>query len=398
MYQEAINDLLENVRRFRDEIIEIVKKVESYYTVLDEYKSVIACLENAEKESKFWSDNIERFVYFMPVNQPLYGLILSLLASLAAKDTYVRPTTDVADIVLELAEKMELKKIFPNFHIIVAEREKFIRQYAENADAIYFVGKYDNAKKLQKRIRPKTLFLFSGTGINPFVVSENANVELAVEKAVCAGIYNSGQDCGKPKVYIVHESKIDEFISGLIEKLENVICDDYSNNKTVVGPLLREASLQDTVCKLLKYREFIKYGGKVDVALKIVYPTILKVDINQNIIYQEFFSPVFTVTSYREEKELEDYFKNNCYYENAMYVSVFGTIAKDMIIDSRSIIKELNVLDIEQGNLPFGGYGKKANYIWNGSKQEAHPFLISEELYKYYIHKNDRGKFTMRKK
>lgn len=89
---------------------------------------------------------------------------------------------------------------------------------------------------------------------------------------------------------------------------------------------------------------------------------------------------------------MKGYFQENRYFDNAMYVSLFGDVPDSVNIDRRSIIRNKNILDIEQGNSPFGGYGKKSNFVWDGSRPEARPFLVSEELYKFGIKKRKKNR------
>lgn len=227
----------------------------------------------------------------MAVNQPLYGLILSMMASLAAQVTYVRPATDTSGVVAELVKLLHIEDIFPNFHIVLCDRKAFMDTYVADADAVYFVGEYRNAKDVQKNAKSDALFMFSGTGMNPFVVTETADIQLAVKKAVQAGLYNSGQDCGRPKVYLVHANKATEFMNEMGHLLDQVVCDAYTNDQALVGPLLRDGVFLNAVDKLLQNRANIRYGGGTDITRRMIYPTILDVSLSQKVLFEEMFAP-----------------------------------------------------------------------------------------------------------
>lgn len=393
MYEKSINNVLEKLNAHEEEIMKVLLSIESRDTAADEFMCAVNCLNGAQKESAYWGENgINTFASFMAVNLPLFGLTLGLLSSLAAKETFIRPASDTQDIVCAINEILRLEDDFPNFHIVKdAGRQEFLDKYVAVADAVYFVGTYNNAKKVQAITKPNCLFMFSGTGINPMIVTENADVSLAAEKAVAAGLYNSGQDCGRPKVHLIHKDVAEAFLEELKSRLGMVICDDYSNPKAQVGPLLRASVFWDAAMTIGENADNVYgredkglYSGWMDAVRKMIIPTILKVDLGNKVIFKEFFAPVFTVAIYDSVEELEKYFKEDRYYQNAMYAFVFGDLPAELDISKHTIvISNKSLLDVEEPNSPFGGYGKRANYIFNGSNPEARPFLVSEELYKF---------------
>lgn len=392
MYQKNVEMLLKELLNHRKEVISVLNKIESMETATDEFECAVDCLEMAHLEKKYWGgNNIHIFASFMPVNLPLYSLILGLMSSLAAEETYIRPSTDTKDIVNEINQILHTEVLFPHFHIRNDDRQTFLDNYVKEADAVYFVGEFGNAKKVQAEAKPNALFLYSGTGMNPLIVAEDADISLSVKKALQAGLYNSGQDCGRPKVHLVHESVADVFLNELKHSLDEVICDDFSNPDARIVPILRDSVIEDTMKFLLKHRDKIyrgvdshSGGGNVDLVRKIIYPTILKVDINHKAVYKEFFAPIFTVATYKSDAELKSYFKEDRYYHNAMYAFVFGNLPEGLDLSKHTVvIHNASLLDVDQGNQRFGGYGKRANYIFDGRNHEARPFLVSEELYRF---------------
>lgn len=392
MYNAAVNHMVEKLSFRKEEVMRELLKVESFATAEDEYGCAIKCLEHAEEEAAYWGDNnIEMFAAFMAVNQPLYGLILGLMSSLAAKETYIRPATDTSATVLALCQILELDEDFPHFHVVACERQVFLDSYVRQADAVYFVGEYRNAKKVQAMTKNNALFMFSGSGVNPMVITETADVVLAAQKAVDAGLYNSGQDCGRPKLHLVHKSVEAEFLEALRNKLGSVVCGDFGNPEAQVVPILRDSVFQNAVTTILANRDHIyrsedgaPCGGYADLNRKMIAPTILKVDRNNKVLFYEFYAPVFTVTTYETEAELTAFFKADRYYLNAMYAFVFGQLPANVDVSRHTVvIHNQSLLDVEDSHQPFGGYGKHANFVYDGSSPEARPFLVSEELFKF---------------
>lgn len=75
-------------------------------------------------------------------------------------------------------------------------------------------------------------------GADPFVVLPDADMDLAVEKAIRGRLRNTGQSCNNSKRFILHEQIYDEFKERLIIKLkEQVVIGDPLDEKTTIGPL-----------------------------------------------------------------------------------------------------------------------------------------------------------------
>jgi acyl-CoA reductase-like NAD-dependent aldehyde dehydrogenase len=78
----------------------------------------------------------------------------------------------------------------------------------------------------------------SGTYEQVMVVLEDGNVESAVESALKAGLFHSGQGI-VPKVFVVHEQQRGKFRDVLVEKVKKLRVGDPSLWETQVGPISR---------------------------------------------------------------------------------------------------------------------------------------------------------------
>ena len=58
-------------------------------------------------------------------------------------------------------------------------------------------------------------------GNAPFIVFEDADMETAVQLGAALKIGNTGQICVAPNRFFIHESVIDEFTVGIVEKFKN---------------------------------------------------------------------------------------------------------------------------------------------------------------------------------
>lgn len=381
---QKCKDFAEIIIKKKDVLLSILTRIESYSYANDEIERSVQTLLNIHLEKDFLSVKARLICSFLPINQPLYGLILfGLIPSLVAENIYIRPSIDTLDVVLEVSALLNIPDIWSNVELLEITRTRFLSDYVSRANVNIFVGKYQNAKVAQSYANPSSLFLFSGSGINPFVVAYTHDLDVVVDKAIKARLYNSGQDCAAPNVFIVNEAQKDAFIDLLIRRLKSIKVGEYSDKEVAVGPLIREASFKDSVLSIAHNRQKILFNGHVDIKNKIIFPTVLVANIWDRITFQEQYAPIFTFSTYYDEIELKQYFYDIRYIKNAMYVSVFGDLKQPKYLNNSIILHSKSVLDEEQGNLCFGGYGSEANYVWDGEAEHSRPILITKEIYQY---------------
>lgn len=368
--------LLDKIRKNKKLISDILLTIESYETVEDELFRSMDCLKNIKIEKDFLNSSRVNYISaFFPVNLPLYSLIIfGFVPFLMAKRIFIRPPEAIAPVVRKL--KHILLDNDDRLYISSNDRKDFIKDYARHSEVILFTGRYPNVKKIEKEF-PNKLIIYNGVGINPIIVNQNADIDLASTKVLKMRTFNSGQDCAGPDAILVHSEVYDRFMNSLIEKLKKVKVGDYSKREVRIGKLLKPSNL-DALENIFR-TEPVVFGGKIDRENVIVYPTIITKPLNQHKNYIEFFAPIFWVSKFADETELKDYFKTKVYNDFAMYVSIFGDTPTFKIPKSIVLINQI-VMDVERGNLEYGGYGDKANFISYKGVRKIGPILISREI------------------
>jgi succinate-semialdehyde dehydrogenase/glutarate-semialdehyde dehydrogenase len=75
-------------------------------------------------------------------------------------------------------------------------------------------------------------------GSDPFIVFDDADLELATNKAIVGRLGCNGQACINSKRFIIHDKIYDQFKQMLVEKLDKHIkIGDPSNPNVNLGPL-----------------------------------------------------------------------------------------------------------------------------------------------------------------
>lgn len=383
-YQRSLDAfalLADRIEARRSELASVLRRIESYETIEDEFFKSIDALRNAHLEVAHYGRRLHRGASFLPLNLPLYSMILfGVLPSAVVDRIAVRAPARLAGVVGELARILDLAEAFPAVEVSSATREAFVRDTASKADLVIFTGKLANVQKLRPKLRKDALLLFSGRGVNPIVVGPDADIQEAVEKTALVKLFNSGQDCAAPDSILVHASQSQRFIEELQETLGQVVIGSYENPRVRVGQLLEVEQLGLAAKQLSAHRSNIVFGGTVDFLDAVVHPTIVFYPKFQKTNATELFSPVFFITEYETEEQLEAYFSTPQYRENAMYVSLFGSSKTVESQDHTIVLKDCVINDVERGNLEYGGRSVGASFLQFKKNVRAQPLLISREV------------------
>ena len=379
-YYNSIEELINKITSNEKQIIKFLCLYETKITVEDEIKRVLSTLYGLKQElenKKFTQDNVASV--FFPLNLPFYSLVLFAIAPVYfCKKIYIRCNSFMLNILDGLSYLLDLKKLFPQLQFTNCSRTEFVYKYVKKySNIVLFTGKYENAINVLEVCNNK-LFILNGSGINPVIVFEDADIDLAIEKSYKMRLFNGGQDCAGPDAFIVHKSVSEEFINGIISKIKNTVCGEYGSNDTLeVGPLLKDGYVKVVENFLTDNADSVKVKGKIE--NNIVHPSVICRKISEHTgRFEEFFAPIFYILTYETEDQIIDILNNN--RDNSMYLTYFSQKDRFQEVDFATKIKNSIIDEIEQGNKPYGGYGKKANFVSKNGQIESRPILISSEI------------------
>ena len=367
-----------------DHIHSILNKIESYETRMDEIEKSIDALRNHQTEKELGNKSVHSMSSFLPLNLPLYSLVIfGVIPASLSDNMYVRGPSLLTDKIQELSKLLELEQLFPDLVVSDASKEEFIAKYASKSDAVLFTGKHENAQKLKKQLKKDVIFLFSGRGVNPVIIGKNPNIQEAIEKTCTVKLFNSGQDCAAPDCIFVHKSVSQAFLNGVLEELQKTKSGSYTDPNVRVGSLVEGEQLNVCSKQFQDHRENIVMGGSVDFTSSTVLPTVIYYPKFEKINFDEFFSPTFFIVEYEDEADIEQYFENPRYQNNAMYVTLFGESEAVENQTHSIVLKDAIINDVERGNNEYGGYSVGASFIQVGNSLKAQPLLISRDLTTY---------------
>jgi betaine-aldehyde dehydrogenase len=229
---------------------------------------------------------------------------------------------------------------------------------------ISFTGSSEAGKSIMAAASPtmKHLIMECG-GKNPFIVLEDADLDVTINQAVRASTMNTGMICGAPGRFYIHEKLHDKFVEGLIAGYKKIVVGDPNNEKTEMGPVV-SAEHRDRVEGFIK--SGIEQGAKLVLGGQrpntpplnkgyYIMPTIFTdVTPDMTIYREEIFGPVACVSKFSSEDEVIKLANDNVYGLNA---SVWTTdIARGMKFAHEIQAGTVSINDHIPGGAIWGGY------------------------------------------
>ncbi|HMI08220.1 MAG TPA: NAD-dependent succinate-semialdehyde dehydrogenase [Flavobacterium sp.] len=145
-------------------------------------------------------------------------------------------------------------------------------------------------------------------GSDAFVVLDDADIDLAVEKAVLGRFANMGQACTSSKRIIVLESVSEEFLAKFRAKIENLKVGDPMDRDTKIGPLSSEEAAQKIDKQV---SETIAQGAKAIIGGKRIdregaffeFTILTEIEPGMTAYHEELFGPVASYYKVKNEQE-----------------------------------------------------------------------------------------------
>ena len=178
-----------------------------------------------------------------------------------------------------------------------------------DVDMVSFTGSTQVGTKIMEaggKTMKRLLLELGGKGAA--VVLEDADVKQALTCIASTWAFHSGQICTAPTRAVVHVSKVDEVIAGLVQMAPYLQVGDPNDKKTKLGPLI-SAAQRDRVTAHIDGA--VAEGGEVVVDGRAtgldtgfyVGPTLIVGNNSMTCAQEEIFGPVITLIPFEDEDE-----------------------------------------------------------------------------------------------
>lgn len=323
---------------------------------------------------------VDRVAVFLPPNIVAYSYALfALVPSLFARRVQIRASRIAAQHSGEIhrvlrayaASEVELCQMSQSEYL----------EHTRGSDVVVFTGRFENAIEVARQY-PESLFLYFGSGVNPFVVGPEAtDLQGAVDLAIRSRVFNSGQDCLCPDVLLVHEGLAEEFVSRLVDEVGLLRLGAPDDPGADYCPLFYPGVAGQVRRLLASRREQVVHRGVVSEREQIVDPVVLVGDITAPYQVHENFAPVFDVRIYRDDAQVRNWVEAPARKELALGATALGAGPLASYLRRRhTVAEDLSLFDIDDVNAPFGGYGMKASHLRYAGNAFARPLLLAREV------------------
>ncbi len=248
----------------------------------------------------------------MPWNFPFWQVFRFLAPTLMAGNTgLLKHASNVPQcaeaIELLLSEAGVPKGVFQNLFISYDQVEQVIA--SRHVKAVTFTGSnYAGSKiaELSGKYTKKSVLELGGS--DPFIVFDDADLNLALEQAVLAKFLNTGQSCIAAKRFIIHHDIADEFIDNLQSLTENLVMGNPMDEESFIGPMVNSRALKELhtqVTQSIKSGAVCITGGDVNSEMSSIYQPTILVDVPSEaaVWNQEVFGPVVSIRIFNSDEE-----------------------------------------------------------------------------------------------
>lgn len=303
--------------------------------------------------------------------------------------TILKPASETPLTALMLAGLLEEAGAPPGVVNVLPSRRSSVISNTVLGDSrvrkVSFTGSTEVGRVLLSKAGEKVINCSMELGGNaPFIVLDDADMQVAVDSAMVAKMRNAGESCIGANRFYVHSSIIDEFSSRLAAEMSSLKVGPGLDDGIDVGPLVN-ADTRDKVEQLVD--EAVALGAKVLTGGKRLHdcgfyyePTVL-VDIPQSaeIVNTEIFGPVATIMSFDSIDEVVEK-ANDTIFGLAAYV-IGANVGRAVAVAERI---DAGVMGVNRGFIsdpaaPFGGV-KQSGIGREGSQEGLHEFLEAKYI------------------
>ncbi len=325
-----------------------------------------------------------------PWNFPFAMITRKVAPALAVGCTVVvKPAPDTPLTALALGE-LALRAGFPAgvLNIVTGDAEAIGKELTSNplVRAITFTGSTRVGKLLmqQSAATVKKVSLELG-GNAPFIVFDDADLDMAVEGAIASKFRNMGQTCVCANRILVQDGVYEAFGEKLADRVSKMKVGPGSDEGVVQGPLINEAGLAKVeahVADALSKGAKAVVGGKRHALGRTFFEPTVLIDVNSDmrLATEETFGPVAPLFRFKHEDEAIRFANATPYGLAAYFYS--RDVARVFRVTERL---EFGIVGVNDGIIstevaPFGGV-KESGLGREGSRHGVEEFLEMKYMF-----------------
>lgn len=341
----------------------------------------------ANKRMQVWRKPVGVVAAITPWNFPLAMITRKIAPALAVGCTVlIKPSKESPLTAMKFMELVE-QAGFPKgvINVVTGSSSQIVGEIMKNDKVrkVTFTGSTEVGKLLieQSATNVTKLSLELG-GHAPFIVLDDANIDLAVKHVMASKFRNAGQTCVCANRIFVQAGVYEEFVEKFSNQVGNMNIGDGMDESVEIGPLINEGGLskvssqvEDAVSKGAKV---VTGGSRLEGEGVFFQPTVIRdVDNSMVIMSEETFGPVAPIQKIETDEEAIK-LANGTEFGLAAYVFT-ENVARGI-----NVIEQLDfgIIGWNDGlpsaaQAPFGGM-KESGYGREGGHEGMDAFLETQ--------------------
>ena len=219
-------------------------------------------------------------------------------------------------------------------------------------------------------------------GNAPFVVLDDADLDLAVDSAIFSRYLHCGQICMSANRLIVDESVYDQFVDMFVERVGALEVGDPNDPTTVIGPVINQRQLDGMLARLAEARGAGVVAALSGAADGLVLPPHVLLDVaNDSALAQaELFGPIAPVIKAHGESEALEFANATEYGLSSAVFSRDEGRALSFALGVEAGMTHINDTTVhDDANTMFGGEKNSGLGRFNG------PWIVAELTRDHYV-------------
>jgi aldehyde dehydrogenase (NAD+) len=268
---------------------------------------------------------------------------------------------------------------------LAAGRAEIGQRMSEDArlPLVSFTGSTATGRKVAQTVAGRlgrTILELGGN--NAIIVTERADLDMAVRAIVFGAVGTAGQRCTSTRRILVHHSVAAALTRRLVKAYKSVPIGDPLDPKTLVGPLSTPRAVESMLAAIARAKADggkVLCGGKrrADLGPNFVEPTIIAMPAQTAIVCEETFAPILYLVEY-------DALDDAIGMHNAVAQGLSSAIFTDSVREAEAFLGH-GGSDCGIANVNIGTSGAEIGGAFGGEKDTGGGRESGSDAWKAYM-------------
>lgn len=224
-------------------------------------------------------------------------------------------------------------------------------------------------------------------GNNAIIISQHANLEMAIKATVFGAVGTAGQRCTTTRRLIIHESIYDKVKNNLLTAYESVSkkIGNPLAKEVLVGPLVDNIAANNfsmAIEKVQKEGGKVLFGGEVLTGTgyesgNYVVPALVEAENHFEIVQEETFAPILYLIKYKDINEAIE-------VNNDVPQGLSSAIFTENLLEAETFLSETGS-DCGIANVNIGTSGAEIGGAFGGEKDTGGGREAGSDSWKLYM-------------